>query len=122
MSRLSLITISMHELDRVKIIEAVLGRRMKPGQAAKRLQLTTRQIERLVKRYQTEGPVGLVSRRRGRPSNRELPADLHARVLALIRERYADFGPTLAGEKLYESHGIRLAKETAAGSLRWCRG
>ena len=63
MSRLSLITISMHELDRVKIIEAVLGRRMKPGQAAKRLKLTTRQIERLVKRYQTEGPVGLVSRR-----------------------------------------------------------
>jgi hypothetical protein len=53
-----------------------------------------------------------VSRRRGRPSNRELPADLHARVLALIRERYADFGPTLACEKLYECHGIRLAKET----------
>ena len=81
MNRLSLITISMHELDRVKIIEAVLGRRMKPGQAARRLQLTTRQIERLVKRYQAAGPVGLVSRRRGRPSNRELPADLHARVL-----------------------------------------
>jgi hypothetical protein len=46
MNRLSLITISMHELDRVKIIEAVLGRRMKPGQAAQRLQLTTRQILR----------------------------------------------------------------------------
>jgi transposase len=81
MNRLSLITISMHELDRVKIVEAVLGRRMKPGQAARRLQLTTRQIERLVKRYQAAGPVGLVSRRRGRPSNHELPADLHARVL-----------------------------------------
>jgi hypothetical protein len=32
--------------------------------------------------------------------------------LAIIRERYADFGPTLACEKLYECHGIRLAKET----------
>jgi transposase len=118
MNRLSLITISMHELDRVKIIEAVLGRRMKPGQAAKRLQLTTRQIERLVKRYRTEGPAGLVSRRRGRPSNRELPADLHARVLALIRERYADFGPTLACEKLLECHAVKLGKETVR---RWMR-
>lgn len=34
------------------------------------------------------------------------------RVLAILRERYADFGPTLACEKLYECHGIRLAKET----------
>ena len=32
--------------------------------------------------------------------------------LAIIRERYADFGPTLACEKLRECHGIRLAKET----------
>lgn len=28
------------------------------------------------------------------------------------RERYANFGPTLACEKLWECHGIRLAKET----------
>ncbi len=33
--------------------------------------------------------------------------------MALVRERYADFGPTLACEKLYECHGIRLGKETA---------
>lgn len=35
-----------------------------------------------------------------------------------MRERYADFGPTLACEKLYECHGIRLAKETVR---RWMR-
>ena len=34
------------------------------------------------------------------------------RALSIIRDRYVDFGPTLACEKLYECHGIRLAKET----------
>ncbi|WP_118186248.1 ISNCY family transposase, partial [Paraburkholderia phosphatilytica] len=40
------------------------------------------------------------------------PMNLRGRVIAIIRERYADFGPTLAREKLVECHGIRLAKET----------
>ena len=44
--------------------------------------------------------------------------DLRARAMALVRERYADFGPTLACEKLRECHGIALAKETVR---RWMR-
>jgi hypothetical protein len=33
-------------------------------------------------------------------------------VLAIVRERYADFGPTLAAEKLSEVHGLDLGVET----------
>jgi hypothetical protein len=36
--------------------------------------------------------------------------------LALVRERYADFGPTLAAEKLAEVHDLRLGRETVR---RW---
>lgn len=32
--------------------------------------------------------------------------------MALVRERYADFGPTLARDKLIEPHWISVAKET----------
>src|SRR5206468_4939448 len=39
---------------------------------------------------------------RGRPSNRRLPAAVREAALAAVRERYADFGPTLAAEKLEE--------------------
>ncbi|MEM5300262.1 ISNCY family transposase, partial [Burkholderia sp. JPY481] len=86
--------------------------------AAERLDLCTRQVSRLCRRYEACGPAGLVSAKRGLPSNRELPVDLRARAMALVRERYADFGPTLACEKLWECHGIRLAKETVR---RWMR-
>src|SRR3954452_12416325 len=33
-------------------------------------------------------------------------------ALAAVRERYADFGPTLAAEKLAASHDLRLSRET----------
>lgn len=106
------ITMSMREIDRLKVIQAVIDGRMKPMQAAQRLDLTTRQVQRLVNRYRLEGACGLVSRKRGRASNRQLMPGLANRALLLIREHYADFGPTLACEKLREVHGLRIATET----------
>jgi transposase len=112
MNEPGLVTISMNELQRVKVIEAVVDGRLSGVRAARQLGLTERQISRLKRRFEASGAAGLVSGKRGKPSNRQLPMNVRARVIAIIRERYADFGPTLAREKLYECHGIRLAKET----------
>jgi len=106
------ITMSMTELDRLKVVQAICERRLKPGQAADRLALSVRQVERLVQRYQAAGVAGLVSGKRGRPGNHQLSDGVARRALAIIRERYADFGPTLACEKLRECHGIGLSVET----------
>jgi transposase len=102
----------MRELDRVKVIEAVVEQRLMPWRAAERLGVSRRQIERMTERYRNEGAVGLISRQRGKPSHNQLPQGLADRALSLIRERYADFGPTLACEKLLECHGLQLSKET----------
>ncbi|MDG0023217.1 ISNCY family transposase [Trinickia sp. Y13] len=106
------ITMTMRELDRYKVIQAVAEGMLKPWRAAERLGLTTRQIRRLAARLREDGPGGLVSRRRAKPSNNRLDATIANRALAIIRDRYADFGPTLACEKLDECHGIHLARET----------
>ena len=47
--------------------------------------------------------------KRWRSSNRHVPPGLQSRVCGLIRDSYADFGPTLACEKLRERHGIDLS-------------
>lgn len=112
MAQLGTITLTMRELDRLKVIQAVVEERLMPWRAAERLGLSRRQVERLCNRFRADGARGLVSRRRGRPGNHQLPADRCARALAIIRERYADFGPTLACEKLRECHGLVLSKET----------
>jgi transposase len=106
------ITMTMRELDRLKVIQDVVDGRLKPLRAAERLGLTTRQIRRLVGRFREHGAQGLVSRQRAKPSNNRLDRVMAERALSIVRERYADFGPTLACEKLRECHGIRMAKES----------
>ncbi|WP_186149235.1 ISNCY family transposase [Burkholderia gladioli] len=112
MNKPGLVTISMNELQRVKVIESVVEGRLTGVRAAEQLGLTERQVSRLKRRFEAAGAAGLVSAKRGKPSNRQLPLNLRARAMAIIRERYVDFGPTLACEKLHECHGILLAKET----------
>jgi hypothetical protein len=71
-----------------------------------------RQVFRLRRAFEVGGPSVLVSRKRGRPSNRTHGETFRRTVLALVREHYPDFGPTLAVEKLVERHGLRVGVET----------
>lgn len=103
---------TMHELDRLKIVQALADGNLKPGLAAKRLGLSVRQVLRLANRFSDEGAKGLVSRKCNRPSNNRISTNTAMMALSIIRARYADFGPTLAREKLRECHDIFLAKET----------
>ncbi|OWW18700.1 helix-turn-helix domain-containing protein [Noviherbaspirillum denitrificans] len=56
MAKNETITMSMREIDRLKVIQAVVDRNLKPMQAAQRLGLTTRQVRRMVSRYRDDGP------------------------------------------------------------------
>src|SRR5437868_559046 len=106
------ITLTMRQVDRLKIIQALADGLLKTGICAARLGLTTRQTLRLLRRYQALGASGLLNGHQGLPGNNQLPPGVESRVRGLIRDSYADFGPTLACEKLRERHGIELAKET----------
>jgi transposase len=106
------ITMSMREVDRLRTIQSVVDGMLMTWQAAERLHLGRRQVERLTVRYRSQGASGLLSRHRGHPSNYRLADGVAERALNLIRDRYPDFGPTLACEKLRECHGLALSKET----------
>lgn len=69
-------------------------------------------LQDVIDRNRQSGPLGMNNQSRGRTGNRLLPASLTDQALNIIRERDADFGPTLAREKLAENHGIVLGKET----------
>jgi transposase len=105
-------SITMQELDRAKVIEAYAQGEIKASVAAMRLGISTRQVRRLHQRFTEAGLRGMVSARRGKPSNNQLPPGLAQQALGFLREHYADFGPTLACEQLGERHGLELSKET----------
>lgn len=107
-----LLTMSTLELDRLGVLERIDDGRLTQVEAARQLGVTPRQVHRLRKAFEREGPRALVSKRRGRSSNRAYAQALKTRVLDLARERYADFGPTLFGEKLAETHQLVLSRET----------
>jgi hypothetical protein len=112
MRQLARVTMTMRELDRLKCIQAVVDGDLPPIRAAARLGMTSRQVRRLARRYVREGPIGLISRRCNRPSNNRLNAQVALEATQILRESYADFGPTLAAEKLQMRHHIVLSKET----------
>ena len=81
-------------------------------EAAKQMEVTPRQVRRMVKRYQLTGLDGLISKKRGMASNRRLKDATCRIATTLIGTHYRDFGPTLAHEKLAEHHDIRLSVES----------
>lgn len=95
-----------------QIIRDSVSRQITQEQAADRIGLSIRQVKRLVQRYRVEGPQGLVSRHRGRRPNNAFTPDFRNLVISLIRDKYPDFGPTFACEKLREIHGLALSAET----------
>ena len=106
------LTMSAKELDRLEIIGRVVERRLTQRTAADRLGLSLRHVERLCRAFRRHGAAGLVSRKRGHPSNRKLAEAGREQAVDLVRGHYSDFGPTLACEKLTEQHGFTLSRET----------
>jgi transposase len=102
---------SQRELTRLEVIQRVKRKTLKQRQAAEQLSISVRQVKRLCKTYQATGAAGLISKRRGQPSNNRLPEKTINKAQHLLRSRYADFGPTLATEKL-AIEGVSLSIET----------
>ena len=109
---MTIISMSDKELKRLEVIRQLSERRLTQAQVSALLGLSVRQVRRLLTAYREQGPQALVSKKRGQPSNRCYPQVFRDHVLDLVRSRYADFGPTLASEKLGECHAIFLSVAT----------
>ena len=106
-----IIAMSLREVDRLKIIESVIGRDLTQVKAAEVLGITDRHIRRLMKRVREEGAKGIVHRSRGGASPHRMLKEVEERIARVVEEKYMGFGPTLASEKLLERDGIRVSKE-----------
>src|SRR3954454_20642724 len=94
------LALSRKERSRLEGFARVRDGAVSVAKAAGLLGLSVRQARRAWKRYRESGDAGLVHGLRGRASNRKTADATRAAVLRLYREKYADFGPTLAAEKL----------------------
>lgn len=109
---MAVLRMSTEELSRVETLMHMVSGRMTVTEAARLMGVSRRHAHRVLTRYLDDGSSGVVSRRRGRPSNRRHSDAFRDQVIALVREHYSDFGPTLAKEYLAERQGISVACET----------
>jgi transposase len=106
------ISMSRKERKRLEAFSRVKLGGMTLGEAGELLGLSYRQTKRAWSRYQSEGDAGLVHRLRGRAPNRHSPEELKQQSLALYRQQYADYGPTLAAECLEKEDGVKVSVTT----------
>ena len=104
------ITMSLPEVKKYDLIKKLISQELNGSQAAGLLNLTTRQIRRLKKKVDQNGIKALLHGNRGKPGNRRVPAKERKRIAGLIKQKYSDFGPTLAAEKLTELDKIARSR------------
>ncbi|NNH62357.1 ISNCY family transposase [Rhizobium laguerreae] len=109
---MGLITMSERDLQRIEILSKVIAGRMTMVSAAHVLDLSTRKVRRLLERINTGGAASIRHKAIGRPSNNRISDGVRDYAVTLVRECYADFGPTLAAEKLAELDGLTVSRET----------
>ena len=97
---------SQKEVDRHGIIKRIIDGKINGTEAAKLLKISTRQVRRLKSVVFKKGAKGLVHGNRGKPGNRRLSEEKRNEIINLLKEKYPDFKPTFACEKLRECHEI----------------
>ncbi|GLO72635.1 transposase [Phaeobacter inhibens] len=106
------VMMSERELNRVEVLAQVDDGRLSVDNAANLLDLTRRQVFRLLKRYRQDGASAIRHKARGKPPNNRIHNAKRDYALSLVKENYPDFGPTLAAEMLAEHHGFKVSRET----------
>jgi hypothetical protein len=112
---MTVLSMSKQEFSRLEVLLRVQSGRLRVADACDLIGLRRRQVFRLLRGLKQDGAPSVLSKRRGKASNHRLPAEVRVLALKLVRERYADFGPTFAAEKLADLHGCSVSRETLRG-------
>lgn len=106
------VMMSERDLNRIEILAQIDDGRLNVQNGANMLDITTRQMFRLLKTYRTDGAAAIRHKARGKSPNNQIHKSKRDYALALVKESYADFGPTLATEMLAEHHSFKVSRET----------
>jgi transposase len=113
-----MVTVSQKELQRVKVIENAVGGRLRVSEAARLLQLSERQVQRLKRRYRPDSVAWVHHGNRGRPMPWALPADLRRIILELARGKYRGFNDSHLCQKLHSEENLSVSRESVRRILR----
>jgi hypothetical protein len=99
--------------DRLVTLKKAKKKLITQREAAEELELSIRQVKRLLYAMKKHGDQAVVHGLRGHPSNRRIEERIEKQAVKILSAPvYEGFGPTLAAEYLEKKHGIEASKET----------
>jgi len=107
-----IIAMSSKEFTRYEIIKDLVDNKINGTDASLKLGLSIRQTKRLKRRVKDGGVKNLAHGNRGKTGNRKIDSEIIKNARKFLKEKYSDFKPTFASEKLFENHEIKLSNET----------
>jgi len=112
------VRLTLDQVQRYETCKALLEGRLTTDEAAHALDLSPRQVLRLKRRLQDDGPRGLVHGNTTRPPATKTPAERKRQVLDLATTTYAHCNFSHLADLLAEDHHLFLSDETLR---RWLR-
>jgi len=110
--------LTVKQVQRYETCKAVLEERMTTGQAGKALGLSRRQIQRVKRRIETDGPAGVIHRNTGREPPNKVPKSIRQKVINLAATEYVQYNFSHLADTLGQQYGIELSDETLRLWLR----
>ena len=111
-----LITMSNKEIQHLAVLQDVRDHRITQVRAAEILNLSTRQITRLLQKLNQDGVSAMAHASRGQAGHHRHDELVKSQCLSIISEHLLGFGPTLAHEKLSSMFNLTIPVETVR---RW---
>ena len=103
---------TQRDRDRLVVLKKAQKKLITQRQAGEELDLTERQVRRLLKQVKRHGDKAVIHGLRGRASNRKLSEEAKRQAIAILSQAdWRDFGPTLASEWLRKHHDLRIGRE-----------
>ncbi len=100
------------EQEKAAILVSAINGRITNAHAAKQLHLSIRQVQRAKAALRKNGVPSVVHGLKGKTGNHRIAATIKEKSLSVIKEKYPDFKPSFATEKLSENHSISISYGT----------
>jgi predicted DNA-binding protein (UPF0251 family) len=107
------ITMSTKELKRLHLVEQANEKLITQKEAANMLDISERQVRRLISNLRSSGPQGLVHKSRGKTSNRKFTPEFCTQIAAIYKKEFIGYKPKFFTELLTKEHSIKISKEAA---------
>lgn len=97
------IELNRKEEQKIEVIEQVLNKEITQKQAALKLEISDRQVRRLIVLYHSEGKEGFIHKNRGKTSNKKISSEISEKIIDTYIHEYVDYNFT----HFYEEQGIK---------------